>query len=149
LYMKTLVQLFFCLSVAFMFGCSSGSPKVETAPGKPVAMPTASVETGNGPAEKDLPKVLDLPLYPGSKVVKNKLATAGAETRYHVTLETSDPVQKVADFYQANGLPSMVHAGMGQAVGETKNGNEVLIDFSRKGEKTQIAIRVSAGGKHA
>jgi hypothetical protein len=156
--MKTLAQLFFAVAfAACICGCSSSSKPVAM-PGVgdgsaekkgPVTMPSASVETGDGPAEKDLARVLDIPLYPGSKVVKNKVAKAGEETRYHLTLETSDPVQKVADFFQSIGIPSMVHAGMGQAIGSTKNGNDILVDMTRKGEMTQIAIRVSTGGKHA
>jgi len=53
-----------CALLLFVLGCS----KTETAKGsggaKPVMMPNAATENGDGPPEKDLPKVLDLPLYP-------------------------------------------------------------------------------------
>jgi hypothetical protein len=147
--MKSPAQLIFCLvAAASLVGCSSSTPAPK--PGdKPVAMPSPSKETGDGPAESELPKVLDLPLYPKAKVVRNKVAEGGAEKRYHVTLETPDSVKQVTDFYQAHGLMSAIAGDKGQSMGETKNGNSALIDMARKGDKTEITIRVSAGGPHA
>lgn len=115
-------------------------------PTKPVPAPLAAVESAEGPAEKDLPKALDLPLYPGAKVVKNKIALAGAEKRYHVTLSTKDTPQQVAAFYQAHGLPFAAKGDKAQALGQTKHGNMVIIDVDRKGDLTEIAIKDTAAG---
>jgi hypothetical protein len=150
--MKLPAQLIFCLVLVIsLFGCSSSpAPAAKVKPeDKPVAMPSPSKETGDGPAESELPKALDLPLYPKAKVVRNKIAEGGAEKRYHVTLETPDSLKQVTDFYQAQGLMSAVSGEKGQSMGETKNGNSALIDMERKGGKTEIVIRVSVGAKHA
>ena len=110
-------------------------------------MPQAVVETGDGPPEADLPKVLDLALYPGSKVVKNKAAHAGQEKRYHVTITTHDDLAKVADFYKTQGLSGTVQSGKYQANGVTKNGNMVLIDGHAGESGNEIEIKVIVASK--
>jgi len=59
-----------------------------------------------------------------------------------VTLQTSDPVQKVADFYQSNGVPCSVKDGKAQGFGPTRHGNMVIIDASPSGGATEISIKV-------
>jgi hypothetical protein len=90
-----------------------------------------------------LPALLDLPLYPGAKLVSNQLATAGEEKRYRIKLETSDSAKKVGEFYAKNGLPMEVRDTKGQYMGVTKKGNNVLMFAEEKNGKTEISIRVS------
>lgn len=75
---------------------------------------------------------IDLPLYPGS-TVKGSTIESGAripkdEQRYHVQLETKDPVEKVVAFYKGKGemLDSM-SGGKGQVMGMTPKGNRTII----------------------
>jgi hypothetical protein len=109
---------------------------------------TPPAENGEGPAEKDLAKALDLALYPGATVVKNKTASDEKQKRYHVTLETKDTPKQVADFYQKQGIPGAVKDDKAQAMGPTKHGNLVIINADRKGDKTEISIAVSSGTNH-
>ncbi len=139
-------------------GCSPSEPsKLQQSPpaktsqnpsDKPVVMPDTSKEDGDGPPESELPKVLDIPLYPKAKVVHNKVASAGSEKRYHVTLKTDDPASKVAAFYSAHGIPATAKGDQAQAIGTTQNGNLVIIDVDKKNGKTEIAIKVSPSDTH-
>lgn len=130
-----------------LLGCSP-SQKPSPAPGSgaaaPIELPKPAAETGPGPDEKDLPKALDLPLYPGSKVVDNKKTASSL----HVTLETVDPVKKVVDFYNSHGIPGVAKSDAGQSMGSTKNGSLVIIDISRKEGKTKIMIKDSPSAVH-
>lgn len=140
-----------CGLAALLCGCSPSEPSKPAAPpvtskspaDKPVTMPALAKETADGPPEKELPKVLDLPLYPGAKVVHNRIAEAGPDKHYHVTLETSDPASKVAAFYTAHGLPGVAKGDQAQIIGQTKKGNLVIVDVGKKGDKTEITIKVS------
>lgn len=105
-------------------------------------------EISEGPPAEQLPAILDLPLYPGAKLVSSKVASSGQDKRYRVTLETADGVEKVAAFYKKNGIDAIAKGDKAQAMGSTRKGNLVIIEAERKGEKTELLIRVSpaAGG---
>lgn len=140
-----------CGLAALLCGCSPAEPSKPSTPpvttknraDKPVTMPALAKENADGPPEKDLPAALDMPLYPGAKVVHNRIAEAGSEKHYHVTLETSDPASKVAAFYSAHGLPGVAKGDQAQILGQTKKGNLVIVDVGKKGDKTVITIKVS------
>ncbi|HVT13090.1 MAG TPA: hypothetical protein VHE55_12570 [Fimbriimonadaceae bacterium] len=147
-----------CGFALLLGGCSPSEPsKMQQIPpaassqkptDKPVVMPGPDKEDGDGPPESELPRVLDIPLYPKAKIVHNKVASAGAEKRYHVTLETADPASKVAAFYSAHGIPATARGDQAQAIGQSHNGNLVIIDVDKKNGKTEIAIRVSPADTH-
>lgn len=137
-----------CAFLFVLFGCSSNSPTppATNEPGAVLNEPggTAGKEQiSEGPAESELPKILDVPLYPGAKVTSNVVATVGEEKRYRVKLETPDPVKKVAEFYTKSKLAMEVRDDKAQYMGPTEKGNNVLMFAESKDGKTEITIRVS------
>jgi hypothetical protein len=134
-----------CALLLSLLGCSKPeASKPGGSPGKPMTMPTPATENGDGPPENELPKALDLPLFPGAKITKNRTATSTGAIGYHITLETSESVQKVADFYQSNGIPCSVKNGAAEGYGPTKHGKMAIISASHTGDKTEITIKVRA-----
>jgi hypothetical protein len=141
-----------CALVLSIIGCGSGGSETNSAPAstsepgavinQPSGIP-AQEEIADGPSEADLPKTLDMPLYPGSRLVSSKVATAGEEKRYRILLETPDSAKKVGEFYTKSGLPMEVRGGKAQFMGLTKKGNNVLMFAEEKDGKTTITIRVS------
>jgi hypothetical protein len=129
-----------------LIGCSS-TEKKQPEPGD-VTIPGGSASQIEGPekpgpAEADLPGVLDMPLYPGAKIASNTVGEMGGEKRYHVKLETPDSAKKVGEFYSKNGLSTEVKGTQGQFMGSTKKGNNVLMFIEEKDGKTSIQIRLS------
>jgi hypothetical protein len=139
-----------CALLFSLLGCSSEPPKpVAVHSDAPVAMPARSTAPEKpGPAEKELASIIDLPLYPGSKLVKNTVADTDAGKRYHVTLESRDTAKEIADFYKSKGVPGEQSGDRAKAMGETKKGNLVIIQVTKKGNASEITIAVSRGMGH-
>ncbi len=147
----TIAVMRLCLFVAlFAFGCNSSPAPVGT--DRPVQMPTASnQQTERGPSEADLPKALDLPLYPGATLVASQQVTGkdipSTEKRYRVALTTPDSAKKVGEFYKDKGKTDVATTGAKvQVMGFSPKGFQIIIaaEPDPAVKATKIAISVIA-----
>lgn len=115
---------------------------------------TASITTANGSIRTTEGKAAAVampafaPLYPGATVEGVIEADAGGHKSRMVTLATTDPVAKVADFYKAAlakqgwNTPQSLLTGDSALLSGEKDGKQVSIAISRQDDKTNAVLSV-------
>ena len=80
--------------------------------------------------------------YPGSEKASGDLFKRGdGGFKDDITFSTPDSVQKVNDFYKAQGLDAKAGPVGGSAMGPTKGGANIIVMFERKGDKTEVSFK--------
>jgi hypothetical protein len=96
-------------------------------------------------------RAIGVDLYPGATVLKDKSSSVNLGSMHTVSaqLETSDPLDKVADFYKSR-FPNAnvsVRNSEGYTLVSTDNQNIVTINLKSEDGKTRISI-ANVSGKH-
>jgi len=108
-----------------------------------VETPFGSVESNNDPDQAS--RMIGVELYPGSRALKNGASTAnfGGVHTSSASFETSDSVEKVADFYKAKFPNAMVSTSQSNhcTIVSNNSGNLITINIEGgDGDKTKIQI---------
>lgn len=119
---------------------SAGTASITTANG--------SIRTTEGKAAAAVAMPAFAPRYPGATVEGVIEADAGGHKSRMVTLATTDPVAKVADFYKAAlakqgwNTPQSLLTGDSALLSGEKDGKQVSIAISRQDDKTNAVLSV-------
>lgn len=128
-------------------GCSANqvqAPATDT-----VVMPSPANESAPGPKEAEFESVLDLPMYPGAKLISSQIVSGKdipkTEKRYRLAISTPDAPEKIGKFYEQKGQMQVVPDGQKlDVMGLSPKGNQILmsIETDKATKQSKVAISV-------
>ncbi|HJP84098.1 MAG TPA: hypothetical protein VJ835_11415 [Fimbriimonadaceae bacterium] len=140
-------------SAIFVISCSSGPDQTPPERMKPSEQPSFS-ETAERLAATDaeVKALLDLPEYPGAKVVDNKKLVSNTlapdEIRFELTRQSADAPSKVIAFYESKlGAKSTSDGDHREVFGRTNRGNFVRVHVEPEGNGSKISLSVISYAK--
>ncbi len=143
--MRNVALLSIAIVCVFASGCYRDEPgdlKANASKAEDKGNPQREIpENGIAMSKNDLAAKADIPLYPGSITPEglSKIVPSSTGTKYEINMTTSDPVSKVADFYQAK--LHLDKQGASNAIdmfGMTPKGLLAKIKIGTKNGKTEI-----------